>query len=153
MRELRESGYVEGQNFVFERYSGDDTPEDLRRIAAQLVQRRVDLILANGTQAALAAKRATDVIPIVVGAMADPIADGLVESLARPGGNVTGSIFLGQELALKHLQLLKEIVPAAIRFAALQQPQVYSERTMQNMRGGIEEKARGLGIALQVFSA
>jgi putative ABC transport system substrate-binding protein len=153
LRELQESGYVEGQNIVFERYSREDDPEDLRTVAAQLVQRRVDLILANGTQAALVAKRATDVIPIVASAMADPVADGLVASLARPGGNVTGNTFLGPELGLKRLQLLKETLPAAIRFAALQQPQVYSERTMQNMRGEMGEKAQGLGLALQIFSA
>jgi putative ABC transport system substrate-binding protein len=85
--------------------------------------------------------------------MADPVADGLVASLARPGGNVTGNSFMGPELGLKRLQLLTEVVPSATRFAALQQPKVYSERTMQSMVSEIKEKARSLGFALQLFSA
>ncbi len=138
---------------MLERYSGEDDPEDLRRAAGQLVQRQVDVILASGTQAALAASRATDVIPIVASAMADPIADGLVVSLAHPGRNVTGNTFLGPELGLKQFEFLMEAVPVATRFAALQQPQVYSDQTMQNMRREIEQKALGRGIALKIFSA
>ena len=152
-RGLRENGYVEGQNIAIEeRFSGND-PQGLRRAAEELVQLNVDVILAPGTAGTLAAKRVTDTIPIVGGSMADPVADGLVASLARPGGNVTGTTFIGPELGLKRLQLLTEVVPGATRFAALQQPKVYSERTMQSMVSEIEEKARGLGFALQLFSA
>jgi putative tryptophan/tyrosine transport system substrate-binding protein len=153
LRELRENGYVDGQNVVVERYFGEDRVEDLQTAARQLALRKVDVILASGTQAALAAKRATDVIPIVVGAMADPIADGLVGSLAHPGGNVTGNTFLGPELGLKRLQLLKETVSTAVRIAALQQPQVYSDQTMQSMRDEIEKNAGVLGIAIQIFNS
>jgi ABC-type uncharacterized transport system substrate-binding protein len=151
-RGLRENGYVVDQNIAIEeRFSAD--PEELRTAVEQLVRLNVDVILAGGTQAALAAKRATDTIPIVSGAMADPVGDGLVASLARPGGNVTGNTFLGPELGPKRLQILKETVPAATRFAALQHPNVYSERTMQSMVSELEEKARGLGIGFRVFSA
>lgn len=153
LQELRRSGYADGHNVVFERYYREDNPEDLRTVAAQLVHRKVDIIIANGTQAALAAKRATSAIPIVVTAMADPIADGLVVSLAHPGGNVTGNTFLGPELDLKRLQLLKEAVPAARRIAVLQQPHVYSDQTMHAMRDEVEKQGAGLGIALQIFDA
>lgn len=151
--ELRASGYVEGQNIVFERYARGDDPEDLQTVAADLVRRRVDVILANGTQAAFAAKRATDLIPIVATAMADPVADGLVLSLASPGGNLTGNTFLGPELGPKRLQLLKEAVSSAVRIAVLQHPEVYSQRTMQDMRHEIEKEASRIGITLKTFAA
>lgn len=154
MRGLRENGYVEGQNVAFvERTYRLGDADDLRAAAHQLVTQEVDVILAVGTLAALAAKRATDVIPIVASTMADPVADGLVASLARPGGNVTGNTFIGPELGPKRLQILKEAVPAATRFAALQHPRVYSERTMQDMVAEMEEKARGLRIGLRIFDA
>ena len=85
--------------------------------------------------------------------MADPVADGLVASLARPAGNVTGNTFIGPELGPKRLQLLREIVPTATRIAALQHPGVYSERTMQSCSRKSEMKARETGIELQVFGA
>jgi putative tryptophan/tyrosine transport system substrate-binding protein len=148
MRGLRENGYVEGQNVGFE-----ERTDDLRAAAHQLVEQKVDVIFAGGTLAALAAKQATDAIPIVASTMADPVADGLVVSLARPGGNVTGNTFIGPELGPKRLQILKEAVPTATRFAALQHPRVYSDLTMKNMVSEMEEKARGLGISFGVFDA
>ena len=149
---LRENGYVVGQNIAFEeRFFAD--PEELRTAVEELVRLNVDVILAYSTQAALAAKRATDAIPIVSAAMADPVGDGLVASLARPGGNVTGNTFLGPELGPKRLQILKEAVPAATRFAALQHPKVYGERTMQSMVSEMEEKARGLNFDFRLFNA
>jgi ABC-type uncharacterized transport system substrate-binding protein len=154
LRGLRENGYVEGQNIAIEvpNYRPGNS-EELRAAARQLVAQKVDVIFAAGTVAALEAKHATDAIPIVAAAIADPVADGLIASLARPGGNVTGNTFIGPELGPKRLQLLKEAVPAATRFAALQHPKVYSERTMQNMVSEMEEKARGLSTGFHVFDA
>ena len=129
---LREQGsYVEGQNIAFE-YRYEDL-DGLRSAANDLVRLNVDVIVAGGTPAALAAKRATNTMPIVGVAMADPVADGLVTSLARPGGNITGNTFLAPELGPKRLQLLREVLPRVTRLAALQHPGVYSERTMQDM--------------------
>src|SRR5215813_1941106 len=111
------------------------------------------MIVAGGTPAALSAKQASSMIPIVVAAMADPVADGLAASLARPGGNVTGNTFLGPELGSKRLQLLREIVPKVTRIAALEHPGVYAERTMRNMLEELEKTANAIGVALQVVAA
>jgi putative ABC transport system substrate-binding protein len=148
---LREyGGFVEGQNLAIEyRYWGD--ADGLRSAANDLVRLNVDVIVAGGTPAALAAKRATNTIPIVSGSMADPVADGLVASLARPGGNLTGNTFLAPELGPKRLQLLREVVPRVARVAVLQHPGVYSERTMRDMLKGI--RAAAVGIQLQVLEA
>jgi putative ABC transport system substrate-binding protein len=99
------------------------------------------------------AKLATDTIPIVAIGMADPVADELIASLARPGGNVTGTSFLGPELIAKRLQLLREAVPGLSRVAALWQPNAYSERTMAGILNEIEVAARSLGIQLQLVPA
>lgn len=149
---LRDEGYVEDQNLRLEnRYAvGVD---GLEKAAAELTSLNVKVILAEGTPAVLAARRATKSIPIVGGNMADPVADGLIASLARPGGNITGNTFLGPELMPKRVQLLREIVPGTNRMAALVHPGVYSEETMRNMRAGIEEAAKASGVELQIFSA
>ena len=105
------------------------------------------------TPAALAAKQATSTIPIVVAAMADPVGDGLVASLARPGANVAGSTFLGPRLVPKRLELLKEIVPGASRVAVLWHLGVYSDRTMREMLQETEGAARALRIQLQLVGA
>jgi putative ABC transport system substrate-binding protein len=149
---LREEGYLEGQNITLDYRYGEDLNE-LRKDANELVSLNVDVIIAGGTPAALAAKHATNTIPIVVGTMADPLADGLVASIARPGGNVTGNTFLGPELGPKHMQLLRELVVAVTRIAVLQHPRVYSERTMRNMVTGMEEAAKASGVQLQIVSA
>jgi putative ABC transport system substrate-binding protein len=151
-RGLREESYVEGRNITIEHIYGL-SPDEFRKVAEKLVQLDPDVIVAGGTPAALAAKQATSAIPIVGAAMADPVADGLVVSLARPAGNVTGNTFIGPELEPKRLELLREIVPAASRVAALQHPGVYGERTMQYMLTAIEQKAHETGIELQVLSA
>jgi putative tryptophan/tyrosine transport system substrate-binding protein len=152
-RGLRENGYIEGQTIAVEhRYFGDG-PGPLGNAAEELVKLGVDVIVAMGTPAALAAKRATSSIPIVAVSMADPVADGLIGSLARPGGNVTGNTFIGPELGPKRLQLLKEAFPEAARFAALRHPRVYSERTMQEMLSELEMKAHQIGVDFQVFDA
>lgn len=150
---LRDLGYVEGQNIVIEYRSVEGTLNRLPEIAAELVRLNVDVIVTLATPGALAVKQASSTIPIVVPAMADPVRDSLVVSLARPGGNITGLTFLGPELVPKRLGLLKEIVPAASRVAVLWHPGVYSESTMSNMLKGAEDAAQSLGLRLQLLGA
>jgi len=121
---LRELGYVEGQNFLLEgRYYGDRV-ERLPALAAELVQLKVDVIVAGGPPAPEAAQRATRTIPIVMAYHPDPVGSGLAASLARPGGNVTGMSMLMPELVGKQLQLLKEAIPGMSRVAVLSNPTV-----------------------------
>jgi putative tryptophan/tyrosine transport system substrate-binding protein len=116
---LRELGWVEGKNIVFEHRYADNRLERLPELAADLVRLKVDVIAAAGTLAPLAAKRATTVIPIVMIAAGDPLGSGLVASLARPGGNVTGMSLMVPDLGGKRLELLKEVVPRLARVAVL----------------------------------
>src|SRR5499425_2423487 len=150
---VRELGYTEGQNIAIERRYGDWKLDRLRSLAAELVASNVDLIVARSTTAARVAKEVTDTIPIVAIAMADPIEDGLVASLARPGGNVTGTTFLGPELVAKRLQLLRDVIPGLSRVAALWHPHAYGEQTMANIVKSIEDAARTLGMQLQLVPA
>jgi putative tryptophan/tyrosine transport system substrate-binding protein len=150
---LRELGYIEGQNIAVDRRFGEFDSDRLRELAAELAESQVEVIVAFSTTAALAAKRATSLIPIVAIAMADPVADELVVSLARPGGNVTGTTFLGPELVAKRLQLLREVVPQLSRVAVLWHPHAYSDRTMAGMVKEIEGAAQTLGIPLQLVPA
>jgi putative ABC transport system substrate-binding protein len=150
---LRELGYTEGQNIVFERRFGESNPDRLRQAAVELVERQVDIIVAQSTTAALPAKRATSQIPIVAMGMADPVEDDLVASLARPGGNLTGTTFLGPELVAKRLQLLREVVPKLSRVAVLWHPRAYGERTMASMVKEIGSAAQSLGVQLQFVPA
>ncbi len=149
---LQELGYTE-QNLAIDRQYADGNSDGLRELAAELVRRKPDIIVAFSTTAARPAKQATGIIPIVAVAMADPVADELVASLARPGGNVTGTTFLGPELVAKRLQLLREIVPGLSRVAALWHPNAYSERTMAGVMNEIEIAARTLGLHLQLVPA
>ena len=116
---LRELGYVEGQNIAFESRFADGNPERLSRLAAELVGLKVDVIVTSGTPASQAAKRATRTIPIVMTQLSDPVRTGLVESLARPGGNVTGLMTQDADLGGKRLELLRQFVPRASRLAQL----------------------------------
>ena len=151
---LREDGYIEGQNIAIEhRYYYAEDSDEISKAANELVALRVDVIMAGGTPAALAVKRATSSIPIVGVNMADPVADGLVASLSRPGGNVTGNTFIGPELGSKRLQLLRELVPGITRIAGLQHPGVYGERTMRNMLMEMQESAKKSEVEFQVFDA
>jgi putative ABC transport system substrate-binding protein len=150
---VRELGYTEGQNIAIERRYGDWKLDRLRSLAAELVASNVDLIVARSTTAARVAKEATDTIPIVAIAMADPIEDGLVASLARPGGNVTGTTFLGPELVAKRLQLLRDVIPGLSRVAALWHPRAYSERTMAGILKEVEAAAQTLGLQLHLVPA
>ena len=118
-QQLRELGYIEGQNLILEYRLAEGRAERLPGLAAELVRLKVDVIVAGGTLGPLAAKHATGTIPIVLSAAGDPVGTGLVASLAKPGGNVTGLSNLGAELMGKRLQLTREIVPELSRVAVL----------------------------------
>jgi putative ABC transport system substrate-binding protein len=150
---LRDLGYVEGRNVVIEYRDAEGKPERLPALAAELVALKVDVIVAGGTPQALAAKQATRTIPILFPVATDPITDGLVTSLARPGGNVTGLSFLAPELVGKRLELLKQAVPGVSRVAVLWQPGGLGERTEKDMLKGAEVAARALGVRLQFVEA
>ena len=150
---LRELGYTEGQNIAIERKFANGDVDRLRALAIELVGGQVDVIVAQSTPAARAAKQATTAIPIVAIGMADPVEDELVTSLARPGGNVTGTAFLGPELVSRRLQLLKELVPGLSHVAVLWHPRAYGERTMAGMLKEIESAAQTLGTKLQLVPA
>src|SRR5271163_1178898 len=119
---LKEHGWIEGQNVSFEYRFADGKADALVTLAAELVQLRVDVILADSTPATNAARNATHTVPIVMAAVNDPVATGFVASLSRPGGNITGLSVLAPELAGKRLQLLTETVPGLARVAVLANP-------------------------------
>ena len=108
-------GWIEGKNMAFEDRFGENQIERLSEVASELVRLKVDAIVAIGTLAAFAARRATSTIPIIMAPASDPADTGLVASLARPGGNVTGLSIMAPELAGKRLELLREVVPSASR--------------------------------------
>jgi ABC-type uncharacterized transport system substrate-binding protein len=147
---LRERDYVEGQNIVIEYRSADGKIERLPGLAIELARLKVDLIIAGNTPMVRAAQQATATIPIVASVMGDPVGDGLVASLARPGGNITGLTFLGPELVPKRLGLLKETLPTVSRVAALWHPGAQGERSERDMLKGTEVAARSLGVQLQL---
>jgi putative ABC transport system substrate-binding protein len=146
---LRDLGYVEGRNVVIESRDAEGKPERLVALAAELVALKVDVIVAPGTLAALAATGATTTIPIVFPTVGDPIIDGLVESLPRPGGNVTGltNLTVG-ELIGKALQLLKEALPRTSRVAALTQSGAAPAQTASEVVTRTKAAARALGVAV-----
>jgi putative ABC transport system substrate-binding protein len=150
---LHELGYIEDQNLALERRNADWKSDRLPELAAELVALKVDLIVAWSTPAARAAKQTTNKLPIIAAVMADPVGDELVASLARPGGNVTGTTFLGPELVAKRLQLLRDVVPGLARVAALWHPHAYGEHTMASVVKDIEDAARTLGMQLQLDAA
>src|SRR5262245_11264124 len=129
---LRELGYVEKQNILIEWRFGNGEPERLPILAAEIVRLNVDIIVAAGNPATRAARQETTTIPIVVVAETNLVETGLVSSLARPGGNITGISNFTQELSGKRLQLLKEIVPKAVRFGILHTEQY---KTLREMKG------------------
>jgi putative ABC transport system substrate-binding protein len=150
---LRDLGYVEGRNLVIEYRDAEGKSERLPALAAELVALKVDVIVAPGTLAALAAKQATRTLPIVFASAGDPVTDGLVASLARPGGNVTGTSNLILELVGKCLEQLKQAVPGVSRVAALWQPGAMGARAEKDMLKGAEAAARALGVRLQFVEA
>ena len=146
---LAELGYIEGQNIEFEARGGDGTAETLSARASELVGVKCDVIIAIATPAAVAAKKATTTIPIVVGSVGDPIADGLVKSLSHPGGNITGTTFLGPELISKRFGLLKELLPTASDVAVLWNQKGLPEQTTAGMVNQAAEAAKNLNLQLR----
>jgi putative ABC transport system substrate-binding protein len=151
---LRDLGYVEGRNVVIEYRSAEGKLERLPALAAELVALKVDVIVAAaGTVAALAAKQATRTLPIVFIAVGDPMTTGLVTSLARPGGNITGLSALTPELVGKWLELLTQAVPGVSRVAFLWQPGVVGERAEKDILNGADAAGRALGVRVQFVEA
>ena len=145
LQSLSELGYVEGRTIVFEYSTSEGQPERLPTLAQNLIQRRVDVIVTYGTPPTQAAKQATTTIPIVMVGLGDPIQAGIVPSLARPGGNITGNTILGPDIGAKRLQLLREALPKMSRVAMLWNPQNASNRAQfENVQRG----ARALGLTL-----
>ncbi len=145
---LRELGYVEGQNLIIEYRWAEGKPERFSELIAELVRLKVDVLVVSGTHGGLAAKRATSTIPIVFPVHPDPVGAGLVASLARPGGNVTGLSMLAPELAEKRMQFLKESFPRISRVAVIRDPAM----TPTVLRT-TETAGRALGLQLQVLEA
>jgi putative ABC transport system substrate-binding protein len=147
---LKDNGYVEGENVAIEYRWAENQIDQLPALVADLVRRRVALIAAVAPEAALAAKAATTTIPIVFGVGDDPVKIGLVTSLARPGGNLTGINFFSSELGAKRMELLREMVPAAARVAVLADPTF--TLTESHMRDA-ETAARAMGLQIRVLNA
>jgi len=148
---LRELGYVEGQNIRLERRYAEGREERFADLAAELVRLKVDVIVASGPMIEAAVK-ATDTIPIVMSTAGDPIAQGWVVSLARPGRNVTGLSILSPETTGRQVQLLKEVVPKATRVGVLNLGQVNRKAPQPNLEAA-KVAARAWGLQLQVFEA
>jgi putative tryptophan/tyrosine transport system substrate-binding protein len=147
---LAEDGYVDGSTAVFERRFADGRFERLPALAEELIAAGVDIIVAQTTAAALAAKRLTKTIPIVFTSSGDAVGSGLVESLARPGGNLTGNSFMGSEFAAKQVQLLKEAVPGAARIAFFANGSMPPERIFfERMKAA----AADLGVVVEFVDA
>lgn len=143
---LRDLGYVEGKNLVFEFRNADGKFERLPGLAAELARAKVDLIFTASAEGVLAAKSATRTIPIVFGAIQDPLASGVVESLARPGGNATGLSAIAPDLGRKRLELLRETIPGLSRVAFFWSP--LSPGAAANARD-VLDAAKALGLQLQ----
>ena len=143
---LRELGYVEQQNIVLEYRHARGKDEALLGLAAELVGLNVDIILTYGVTATKAARQATTTIPIVSGSMSDPVAAGLAQSLARPGGNVTGLTSRSPTLSAKRLELIKEVVPGLSRVAVLSTPAPTAQLGLEETKVA----ARSLGLSLLV---
>ena len=150
LQALKETSYVEGQNVAIEYRSSENQLDRLPALAADLVRRRVAVIVALGTNAALAAKAATTTTPIVFATGADPVASGLVASLNRPGANLTGTVNLTVELGPKQLQLLHELLPHAAAFGVLEDP---AGPNTQFRVADLQAAARTLGLQLVVVNA
>jgi putative tryptophan/tyrosine transport system substrate-binding protein len=150
---LRDLGYVEGRNVVIEYRDAEGKLERLPALAAELVALKVDVIVAPGTPQALAAKQATRTLPIVFAVAGDPVGSGLVPSLARPGGNVTGLSSVTSDLVGKCLEQLTQAVPGVSRVAVLWQPGGFGERAEKDMQKAAEVAGRTLGVRLQFVEA
>ncbi len=147
---LRELGYVEGQNVMFQERFADGHPERMPALAAELVRQEVDVIVAASPPAIRAAREATQKIPIVMITGDDPVQSGFVASLARPGGNITGVTFLFVDLFAKNMELLKQLLPGLRRVALLWDPTMPT--TTEDL-SKVGAAARTLGLNLQVVAA
>ena len=150
---LRELGWIEGQNLTVEYRWAANREHELTALAAELVRLKMDVIVTSSTPAAHAAKRATTNIPIVITFVADPVGSGLIASLARPGGNITGVTTLATGLVAKRLELLKALLSGSARVAVLWQPDVFGERTVRDMMEETQIAGRALGLQLQFVEA
>lgn len=146
---LKELGYAEGKNTLVEVRSAEGKSDRLPALATELVRQNVDVIVAAGTPAIRAAKQATGTIPIVIAAVGDAVAGGLVASLSRPGGNITGSTYFAPELAAKQLELLKEAFPQVTRVAVICNP---NNPAMAVTSQVVESSARPLKLELEQFA-
>jgi len=147
---LSEAGYIDGQNLAIEYRWAEDHYDRLPALAADLVGRKVDLIVAGSPPGAFAAKSATSTIPIVFRGGGDPVGDGLVASLARPGGNLTGVLVLAAEVTAKRLELLSELVPQAGVIALLVNPNSSSAERVIHY---VQQAARAKGVQLSILKA
>jgi putative ABC transport system substrate-binding protein len=145
---LRDLGYVEGKNILIEWRGADNIPERRRALAEELVSLKVDVIVTGGSDATRVAKEATSTIPIVMASSNDPVGDGFVASLARPGGNITGLSQLSPELNGKRLEILKEVLPKLSRLAVFWSSSGVGQ---EQVRKEIERAASAFGVKLQYF--
>jgi len=145
VQRLRELGCIDGRTVAIEYRWGEGRPERYADFAAEFVRRKVDLIFANSTEPALAAKRATSIIPIIFPVAGDPIGSGLVSSLARPGGNITGLSNLATDLAAKRLEILREVFPGLRRLAVMANTDFSGAVSERNE---IDAAARTLGLEI-----
>jgi putative tryptophan/tyrosine transport system substrate-binding protein len=143
---LRDFGYIEGKNTLLAFRSADGKYDRLPELAADLVRDQVDVIVTGGTPAIRATKRATQAIPIVIAAVGDAVAGGLVASLSSPGGNITGATYFARELAAKQLEMLKEAVPQTTRVAVVVNP---DNAAMGPTLRTVESTARSLKVELE----
>jgi putative tryptophan/tyrosine transport system substrate-binding protein len=148
---LRETGYVEGRNLAIEYRWAEGQNDRLPALAAELVRRQVTVIVATSTPAVLAARTVTTTIPIVFFVAADPVQLGLVTSISRPGGNLTGVVTLNVEVAAKRLELVRELVPTATIVALLVNPT--STALAETITREVEAAARTLGLEFHVLHA
>ncbi len=148
---LRELGYEEGKNLVIEYRWAEEDLDRLPTLAAELVSLKVDVIVTHGTPGSRAAKQATTTIPVVMAAVGDPVRSGLVASLARPGGNLTGNSILEFDLALKRLQLVKEVIPNASRVGLLEVPGTQIGAAAEGGARAVDDAAASLGMRMHRF--
>jgi putative ABC transport system substrate-binding protein len=147
---LKEAGFVEGENVAIEYRWAENQTDRLLALAADLVRQRVAVLATLGNAAAQAAKAATTTVPIVFAVGEDPVRLGLVASLARPGGNLTGINFFVGELAAKRLELLRELLPGAVRVAVLVNP---ANPNAETILRDVQAAARAIGLQIQVHNA
>src|SRR6266446_3136879 len=140
LRGMRDLGYFEGKNLAMDARFAEGQAENLSRFAMDLVQSKVDVVVTAGSYAARAAKQATASIPIVMGAASDPVSSGLVASLARPGGNITGLSLNAVDVSSKHIELVKSVMPKIVHVAVLTNPGIPSHLAIvKNLRAAAQQ--------------